>query len=181
MISRAARPTSGLRLVRSCVLASAMLVLTTVAHVAAHGTAPSTGSMALLLPITLGLSAIALERRRGAAWLAVFAIGVQALLHVLLTVATAHGAGHASLLPSTGMLLAHVGAAVATALVLAHGDALLHRWIDFARTSLLSPAPALLQPHSPSWAPAFIEPVLHGAQHLAAVVSRRGPPALISS
>jgi hypothetical protein len=181
VISQAAHPTGSLRVMRSCVLATAMLVLTSVAHVAAHGMAPSSGSLALLLPITLGLSAIAVERRRGYVWLAAFAIGVQALLHILLTVTATHDAMHASLLPSTGMLLAHTGAAVATALVLAHGDNLLHRWIDFARTLLLDHTPAPLQPTAPARALPFTEPALRDAQHLASVVSRRGPPALIST
>lgn len=158
-----------------------MLVLSTVAHVSAHGMAPSASSFVLLLPVTIVLSVLALERRRGWIWLALFAIGMQALLHVLLAVTATHAALHASLLPSAGMLLAHAGAAVATALVLAHADALLHRWIAAVHTMLLSLTPALVQPLAPIWVSCFEEPSLTCAQHLDFVVSRRGPPALISN
>ena len=100
-----------------------MLCLTTAVHTQAHGDLPSAGSLLVITPLLFVLSALFLSRKRGQVVLISFTVGTQALLHVLL--------------PSTPMLLGHIGAAVVTALVLARGEATLNRWIEMVRTALL--------------------------------------------
>ena len=126
-----------LRLFRGCVLTLAMLCLTTAVHTQAHGDLPSAGSLLVITPLLFVLSALFLSRKRDHVVLIAFTVGTQALLHVLLTVGAGHGTQHDSLLPSTAMLLGHIGAAVVTALVLARGEATLNRWIEMVRTALL--------------------------------------------
>ncbi|MFA7323436.1 MAG: hypothetical protein WC005_03670 [Candidatus Nanopelagicales bacterium] len=179
MKSQPVRLGSGLRVLRGVTAGITMLLLTAAAHITASGTAPSAASFVVLAPVAIGLSSVALERRRGYVWLAVFAVGIQALLHVLLSVTGAHAAMHSSLLPSPGMTLTHIGAAITTALVLAHADVLLHRWIALARTLLFTGISFEAQPLAPVHTLAYDDPNAHYLHDLDHAVSRRGPPPVI--
>ena len=168
---------SPLRLARGLVLGLAMLLLTAAAHSAAHGQLPDVTSLAVLLPVSAGLSIIAMERPHGVTWFLLFAVGMQSLLHVLLVTASGHAGHHASLLPDTTMLIAHLCAAVLLAIVLSHLDSALLRWLAYMRTILLN-WPAETIP-IPGQALPQIPPLqTSGASFdLTHDISRRGPPA----
>jgi hypothetical protein len=117
------------RLLRGVVLGSAVLVLTAVAHTAGGSTRPDVASMAWLLPLAVVLSTVLADRRRSRRWLVAYLLGAQGLFHVLLVTAMGH-AGHGdALLPPAPMLVGHVVAAIAAALVLEHADQVLHQWL----------------------------------------------------
>ena len=164
---------------RSAALTCAMLLLTVVVHTQAHGDLPSAGTLLVITPLVLALSALFLNHKRGYALLIAFSVGTQALLHVLLTVGAGHGSHHASLLPSVPMLLGHLGAVVVTAAVLAHADELLHRWIEILRTALFSHFSIAL-PVGLACPRRFDQsPTLLVLQDLDHAIHRRGPPSVI--
>jgi len=168
-----------MRALRGIVVGAAMLILTSAAHTSANASPPTIGAFLILTPLVVALSIAFLQRQRSYIWLIGFSVGVQALLHILMTVGAGHGSHHASLLPSTAMVLTHVGAAIATALVLSHADALLHRWISMVRTLLFvflcAPAPVALRAVSgfPGDSHTFCS---HDLDH---AIARRGPPSVI--
>ena len=171
------RPVSWqLRLGRGLLLGLAMLLLTVVAHSAAHGQLPDASAFALLMPVSLGLSVIAMERPRSTMWFLLYAVGVQGLLHVLLVTASGHTDHHSSLLPSPSMIMAHVSAAALLAIVLSRFDAGLLRWLAYMRTVLFGrPAPAVSFPSNPL--PQIPSLPMRGVTFtIAHEISRRGPP-----
>ena len=175
------RFTGPARVVRGLVLGSVVLLLTAVAHASDDHTSPTLRSASLvwLLPLAGVLSVAAADRRRTRTWLAVYFLGVQSLLHVMLVVNAAHASHPGSVLPSATMIAAHVLAAVGAAALVAHADAVLHHWLRFldclARDYLVPPSalPTAFR------ACVAMEP---SAGHplgttLALTPQRRGPPA----
>ncbi|MDO9485204.1 MAG: hypothetical protein Q7K25_03985 [Actinomycetota bacterium] len=177
-MSQPARVVSGqLRLLRGLLLGIAMVLLTATAHAGAHGQLPDAGALGLLTVISVGLGTIAMERPRGISWFLLYAMGMQTLLHVLLVTTTAHTAHGNSLVPSASMVLAHVLAAGALAVLLAHADAVLLRFVFYMRTVLF----ALIRPlvlHVPWQTDNFtaVTPLLPQVT-IKFAIARRGPPA----
>jgi len=130
--------TGPLRVVRGVTLGLAMVLLTAAAHAAAHRQLPDAGALTLLVPISVGLSIIGMDRPRGFLWFLLYALGIQALLHVLLVTISAHSAHHSSLLPDSTMVITHILAAGMLAILLARGDAVLLRWVSYVRTVLFN-------------------------------------------
>ena len=166
----------GLRLVRGGVLALSMVLLTSLVHIQAHGDLPSAGTLLAMTPLVLVLSALVLARPRGTCFFVVFSISTQALLHMLLTVGAGHGSHHASLVPSAGMLAAHLGAAIATALILSRGDALLHRWLSMLCTALTAPTITIPAIASKLGFLASRKAPRFNSRDLDHAIHRRGPP-----
>ena len=152
----------------------AAVLITIMGHSAGHGELPEPGLLLLLLPLAVALGALVAHNRRSGAWVLGFVLALQVLFHLLLTIAAGHG-HHGSFLPDTQMLVSHLIAAAAVAVVLTHGDALIHRWIAFWQALAFElnwrPAPLAL-----ASTPVFIEPTLIESSALAHVIARRGPP-----
>ena len=138
------------------------------------------GTAVLLWPLAVTLSLVVADRRRSASWLFLFAIGMQALFHILLSIGSGHGADGARGWPTVTMLAGHLVAAAVTALLLAQGDRLLHAWLIFwgmlARGGV-TPAsvPEMRSPVRPAYVAPFVRDWVNGA-----AISRRGPPARCS-
>ena len=179
MTSRALQTSGSMRALRGIVVGAAMLILTSAAHTSADASLPTAGAFFILAPLVVALSIAFLHRQRNYIWLIGFSVGVQALLHILMIVGAGHSSHHASLLPSTAMVLTHVGAAITTALVLSHADALLHRWISMVRTLLFvflcAPAPVVLRAVSGFSGDSHTFRS-HDLDH---AIARRGPPSVI--
>lgn len=162
------------RYARGTVLGSAAVFITIVGHASGHGALPEAGLLFLLLPLGVTLGTLVAQKRRSGAWILGFVLALQVLFHLLLTIAAGHG-HHGAFLPNTPMLISHLIAAAAVAVVLTHGDALIHRWIAFWHALAFElnwkPAPLAL-----ASTPVFIEPTLVESSALADVIARRGPP-----
>ncbi|CAB4905840.1 MAG: hypothetical protein F2806_06370 [Actinobacteria bacterium] len=179
MTSRAVQTSGSMRALRGLVVGSAMLILTSVAHTSADASLPTAGAFLMLTPLVVALSVAFLQCQRSYLQLITFSVGIQALLHLLMTVGAGHGSHHTTLLPSTGMIATHFGAAIATALVLSHADALLHRWISMVRTLLFEFFNAS-EPIAAQSAAYFLEPSCAFHSHdLDHAIARRGPPSVI--
>ena len=159
---------------RGAALGVAAVLITILGHSAGHGELPEPGLLLLLLPLAVALGALVAQKRRSGAWVLGFVLALQVLFHLLLTIAAGHG-HHGSFLPDVPMLVSHLIAAGAVAVVLTHGDALIHRWIAFwnALAIELGWIPA---PQAVAAAPVFIEPTLVTSSALAHAIARRGPP-----
>ena len=173
-MARPIRFTGSTRLMRGAALGVAAVVITALGHSGSHGALPEPGLLALLLPLALALGTLVAHKRRSGAWVLGFVLALQVLFHLLLTIAAGHG-HQGSLLPDTSMLLGHLIAALVVAAVITHGDALIHRWIDFWHDLALeldwTPAPPAI-----TSAPVFMEPTLSESTALAHAIARRGPP-----
>jgi hypothetical protein len=156
------------------VLGISAVLITVLGHSGGYGTLPEPGLLVLLLPLALGLGALVSHTRRSGAWILGFVLSLQVLFHLLLTIAAGHG-HHGPLLPDAPMLLGHLIAALAIAAVLTHGDALIHRWIEFWQALSLefswTPAPASARSPQP-----FFEAPALGSDPLVSTIARRGPP-----
>ena len=163
------------RLARGSALGAAAVLITILGHSGGHGAVPEPGLLVLLLPPALGLGALVSHKRRSGAWILGFVLALQVLFHLLLTIAAGHG-HHGPLLPDAPMLLGHLIAALGIAAVLTHGDALIHRWIEFWHALWLefswAPAPASARRLQPFFTPPTLAPVA-----LVGTIARRGPPA----
>ncbi len=159
---------------RGAALGVAAVLITILGHSAGHGELPEPGLILLLLPLAVALGALVAQKRRSGAWVLGFVLALQVLFHLLLTIAAGHG-HHGSFLPDAPMLVSHLIAAAAVAVVLTHGDALIHRWIAFwqALAFELSWKPA---PLAITGTPVYIEPTLAPSTALSHVIARRGPP-----
>ena len=173
-MTRSIRFTGSARLLRGTVLGCATVLITVLGHAGGHGSLPEPGLLLLLAPLALALGALVADKRRSAAWMLGYVLAVQVLFHLLLTIASGHG-HHGSVIPDTAMLLGHLLAALAVTIVLIHGDALIHRWIEFWRALAIEL----------SWTPlsepvtvavAFVEPVAAVSATLDHDIARRGPP-----
>lgn len=164
-----------MRLARGAVLGAAAVLITVLGHSAGHGALPEPGLLVILLPLGLALGTLAADRRRSGTWILGFVLALQVLFHLLLTIAAGHG-HHGSLLPDAPMLVSHLIAATIIATALAHGDALVHRWIEFWHALALdlawTPAPRI------SAAAPITSPLLaRDSVILEHAIARRGPPA----
>jgi len=181
MTARVNRFTGTARAGRGVLLGTVVVLLTVLGHTAS-GTwsANDTMSLVLLWPLAVTLSLVAADRRRSAAWLFLFAIGMQALFHILLSMGSGHGAHDTRGWPTVTMLAGHLVAAAVTALLLAQGDRLLHAWLIFwgmlARGGV-TPAsvPGMRSPVRPEYIAPFVRDWVSGT-----AISRRGPPARCS-
>ncbi len=165
-----------LRVVRGLTLGLAMVLLTAAAHAAANGQLPDAGALTFLIAISVGLSIIGMERPRGLLWFLLYALGIQALLHVLLVTVSAHSAHHSSLLPDKTMVFTHILAAGLLALLLAHGDSALLRWVSYMRSVLvrgLAPVGIVAPNSHEQIRPLQVSHPLRIFQH---DIARRGPP-----
>lgn len=169
------------RLARGTLLGTACLLISLTGHTAAGGN-PAEAGILIGLPLAVALGIAWAERRRSTRQLIAFVLGCQALLHLVMAFAGGHP-GHGApalpgtpLLPSTPMLTGHLLAAVATALVLSHGEAVLHRWLAFlaalGKPVLALPAISIAENPVTHWTPPTLG--LHG--RLARTMPRRGPP-----
>ena len=181
MTARANRFTGTARAGRGVLLGSAVVLQTVLGHTARETwSANDTMSLILLWPLAVALSLVAADRRRSASWLFAFAIGMQALFHILLSVASAHGPHAAQGWPSGAMVAGHLGAAAATALLFAQGDRLLHVWLIswgmLARGGVtVTSVPTMRAPVRPAYIAPFVRDWVSGT-----AISRRGPPARCS-
>jgi len=159
---------------RGAALGIAAVLITVIGHSAGHGATPEAGLLLLLLPLALALGALVADKRRSGVWILGFVLALQVLFHLLLTIAAGHG-HHGSFLPDAPMLVGHLLAAVVIAVALAHGDALVHRWIAFWQALTLDIAWTPL-PTVASSAPSFLQPTPLESSALADSIARRGPP-----
>jgi hypothetical protein len=157
------------------------------AHVAAGGGPPGSGPFLFGVAL-LGIGCVALaDRRRSAAEITAVVFATQPLLHALLALsshspATLSSHGHASVVPSPAMVVAHVIAAAAVTALLIGGEALVWSFAALADTVLLRAARRLL-----SWLPAgpvYVgslrrrqRPIRQYTCHSVRFMLRRGPPA----
>ena len=158
-----ASPLTGrVRLVRVGVLGLSAYGLAVGAHVAAGGAAPG-WPVSLMLAALLGVLGVAFSARRRGRWALVgVLVATQAVLHGLFSLLDVPSAGcavltsghhtmtavcgpvdsTAMLVPSLPMLLAHLAATVATAWVLARGEAWLWRVVRSAFAPPMTVPPA---------------------------------------
>ena len=162
-------------MVRGSALGVACLLITLAGHTAAGGN-PADAGILLGLPIAVTLGFAWAERRRTTGQLIAFVLACQALLHLVMTLASGHPGHGTPLLPSAAMLLGHLFAAIVAALILSHGETVLHRWLAFlaelGRPALALPSLSITDQPTPTWITPAIS--LHG--RLARSIPRRGPP-----
>lgn len=159
---------------RSLPLAAVLLILTLAGHSAASGALPPLTACLLAAAPALALTLAVSGRRRSVAWLIGYLLLGELLLHLVLAAASGHA--HA-LLPSPGMLLAHLVASTIAAAVFAQGEQLAARWSAYLGQALGTPRlrlPALPSLLVPAPTPGISHPVGLLLTHH---VVRRGPPA----
>lgn len=166
-----------LRIARGFLLGMSLLLLTAVAHSVAHGQLPQAQAFLALTPVSVGLSVIAMERQRGTLWFLLYSLGTQALLHVLLVSTTAHAAHQTPFLPDATMASAHVLAAMLLAIVLAHADALLIRWVSYMRSAVFGAFLTVPLITSRAQGAREVDSVFDYQCVLGHSIARRGPPA----
>ena len=168
---------------RRAALAGTVVALTLAGHSSAHGTLPSTAGLVLAVVIAAGLTFIAAARQRSVAWLFVFLLGSQLLLHALLVVSS--GASHMTygpmpLIPTGWMAVAHIVVTILAALALKHGDATLRAWAALLSTVLGLP-PLAVGPVREQGITA-VAPLTRWwvkTSEILSDASRRGPPAFV--
>ncbi|WP_236240459.1 hypothetical protein [Streptomyces sp. CC228A] len=196
------RSRSPLRALRAALFAAVCVVLSGTGHAAQSDHHVPVSALLLAFVLILPLAWAAGRRRRGACPLAGGLLALQAVLHAVFAAAQlhppartagahAHGAAHhvpagpapglaEALLPTPGMLGAHLLAAVVCGVWLARGEAALFRLARTVFTPLRPPLtavrlPAAPRPPLPRRRPA--DQPLRGAV-LARAATRRGPPVL---
>lgn len=184
----AVAPTSGaLRVVRGTAVGTAAMSLAAAGHVAGGGSLPP-ATAASLLGLTVAGSVALSGRRWTFSALATMLLGVQLVCHVALaghaTAANLTNHSHAAHGTSPSMLVAHVLAALVTAVLLRRGEswcwrlvALLSRPVQVARVFSTRPK---LKPVARLVAAADGAPALLRSLLLADAQPRRGPPALLA-
>lgn len=161
-----------LRTARAGALGSVILLLTLIGHTAGHGALPTAGGLFAAGALAFAVGSAVARRRLHLPALVTLLLATQAVLHVVLNATSPHGGG------STGgaMLLGHVAAAIAAAVVIDRGEQVLARWIAYLAQAIGGSAdrePALQQERPAAW-----PSVGHGfSAFLTYVVVRRGPPA----
>lgn len=155
-------------------MASALTVVTLAAHTAGGGAVDAL-STAVVLALAVALAAGLANRRLGLTRLIPALLGAQVVLHLLMSVAGAHGASHAV---HGGWLMAgaHVAAALAIALVVAHADGLLAAWATLLRTTLGAALRLPATPDAHGALPTSVAPATTTLIALLHRVERRGPP-----
>ncbi|WP_431930081.1 MFS transporter [Nonomuraea jabiensis] len=171
------------RLARAAVFAVVCVTLSVLAHLLGGGSVAGP-VMAGGLLLAFGAAAAASGRERSLAVILPLLAGLQVVLHVLFSLShtpavhMAHGHAHQGLAPSTGMLVAHAGAAALIALWLARGEAalwgLLHRSTARLCQVLLVVFPDPV--HEPVAVVTAPEPGRPCSVAVAHAAPRRGPP-----
>ncbi|MFP3990884.1 hypothetical protein U9R90_26130 [Streptomyces sp. E11-3] len=203
---------SPMRALRAALFAAVCVTLAGVGHSSMSGHALPIGSLLAAFGVTLGVAWLAGGRRRGAWSIGGVLLGAQGALHLIFSMGQAHAASHAPPhgarhhgddgVPgahgdyaaqstavdtmghaSTGMLAAHLLAAVVCALWLARGEAAFFGLLRALRTLARTPLRLLLAVVRVPSVPGPVRmprPGRGGARpriaDLAHVVSRRGPP-----
>ncbi len=109
-----------------------VLAISVAGHAGAgQGSLPDLVSFLLILPLAVALSVSVAGRRRGMVWLLAYLLGVQALFHVVLALTSTHPGHHLALTPTASMLVLHVFATLACAMLLTFGDRHLVSWLRF--------------------------------------------------
>ena len=159
---------------------STLLVLTLAAHASASGTLPGLVPTALVTMLAVAFSVAVSTRSRGVRLTFAYLLGVEALLHVVLTFAGSHAHGpEAAATPSMpAMVAGHVLAALAAAIVLRHADGVIERWCGLIAHALGAVRPMVGAADVTS---CRLAPVVTTPQRLSVVslmhdVARRGPP-----
>lgn len=156
---------------RGALLATSSAGLAVMAHTLADGDLPD-ASMTVVLTLVVGWAGAALAKKTTGFRGVLAALGAAQLgMHVVLTGLMGH------LVPSGGMMLAHTGATVATALLQAHAEAMLlaaaaSLW--FLLPVVWRPAPVPARPGRPQVRPRAGSPL--ASVLLTRVHRRRGPP-----
>jgi len=174
------------RLARAAAFAAVCLGLSVLAHVLAGGSV-SVPSAAAALALAFLAALAASGRERTLAVILPLLAGVQAGVHVMFSLA--HDASpaevighvHSGLLPGLGMLVAHGWAVGLTALWLARGEAVLWALLRRLGVRLCRVLVAVVTPAYASLLTAgAIEPGALRSAVLRHVVSRRGPPRIVT-
>ena len=167
----------GGRLSRTILLGGALLVLTLAGHTAGGGGVDPLGAAVALL-ISIALASSLARRPLPLPTLAGVLLAGQALLHVVLAVATSHAEHSAidhSAPPASAMVTAHVLAALAAAIVISRADGIAAAWRRFTASLLggidhIVPATTALRPLPSTGVSA------RGQRLLIHHLVRRGPP-----
>lgn len=172
-------PGSGLALLRGVTLAVLCALLTALGHLAGGGALPDLALTLVLLPLLV--SALTTIARRCTSLVGAtltLAVG-QVVLHQLLVMLhpTHAGTGSVTVVPATGMIVMHVLATMATAVVVCGADRAVLVLIAALRRAMPR-RPAGLPVAKPLLMPAVAGPAvsLRLARALSAPVARRGPP-----
>jgi len=184
-----------LRLLRAAAATSTATTLAAVSHTVAGGMPPHPLLVVALSILLVPLAAMLIGRRPSAARTALTVLVSQFVFHVLfqvlagsLTDAVVPAGTHAhhvmtlgpvvsAAAPDAPMLVSHVLAALATTLLLWHGERMLRGIAGWARARLLSVLPVLPVGRRLRLMPASIS-VTTSLTPLSSVVSRRGPPSV---
>ncbi|MFF3443328.1 MFS transporter [Streptosporangium sp. NPDC002721] len=177
------------RLARAAAFAAVCLGLSVMAHVLAGGSVSvPTATVALVLAFVAALAVSG--RERTLAVILPLLAGVQAGVHVLFSLAHAAspaemaemiGHVHSGLLPGLGMLVAHGWAVGLTALWLARGEAVLWALLRRLGARLRRVLVVVVTPaYAPFLTADAIEPGVLRSAALRYVVSRRGPPRIVT-
>jgi lysylphosphatidylglycerol synthetase-like protein (DUF2156 family) len=173
-----------LRLLRGVLVGGAAVALALTAHIAAGGGMPNAGLAALLVAVTL-IVAGRLSRRRWtlSSLVALFAIA-QAVFHVAFLVGSSGDAGPAATAaPTDVMVVAHMVATLALAMLVRYADALWWAVADLCGLRFLARVePVRLPLLARQLAPAngFADDIVPVGRLLARRTPRRGPPRLVS-
>lgn len=125
---------------RCAAVSLVVLSLSLAGHAAGGAELPSTIGVLLALVLSVGLTSPVIARPRSWAWLAVYLLAAQALIHVVLVISGSghHGAPEAMtpLVPSASMVGGHLAASVLAATVLASGERALRSWVALLSAAL---------------------------------------------
>jgi hypothetical protein len=184
-----------LRLLRAAAATSVATTLAAVSHTVGGGMPPHPLLVVALSILLVPLASALIGRRPSAARTALTVLVSQAAFHVLFQVLAgsltdtglpASGHAHhavqlgpvvAAVAPDAPMLLSHALAALATTLLIWHGERMLRAIAGWARARLLPAVPVLPVRTRARLAPTTLVLTTRLAP-LAAVVSRRGPPSV---
>ncbi|WP_460799530.1 hypothetical protein [Microbacterium sp. GXF0217] len=184
-----------LRLLRAAAATSVATTLAAVSHTIGGGMPPHPLLVIALSVLLIPLAAVLIGRRPSATRTALTVLVSQAVFHVLfqvlagsLTDAAVPSGGHAHhvatlgpvvavVAPDAPMLLSHLLAALATTLLLWHGERILRAVADWTRARLLPVIPALPVRTRVRWTPTALV-VTTSLTPLTTVVRRRGPPSV---
>lgn len=156
-------------------LAFTLFFVSVLGHTGAAGSLPALPGLLGALAVSTALALAVADQRRSAPWLFGYLLAGQVLLH---TVMAAMGHHAFTLIPDRQMLLAHVVAAGAAAVLFATSEALVLAWWRAAHRYLGAPRltlPALLVA---SIVPAPGAPRAQERRSPLSAASTRGPPAL---
>ncbi|WP_228982396.1 hypothetical protein [Streptomyces sp. DH12] len=181
---------SPIRALRAALFAAVCVVLSATGHAVQSEHRVPIGSLVVASILTWALAWAAAGRRRGAPLIGTGLVCVQPVMHLVFALAQhrqTHAAHHGhfghheeavSLLPSGGMLTAHLGAAAVCGVWLAHGERAFFRLARTAFVPLRPPLTPLRLPSAPR--PPRVRPRTRDRRRAGAVLahtlSRRGPP-----